>query len=166
MLWVWFSYCFEGGHREVAFQRPLLAAPQCYLRRQRRRARLVGEDPHHPRPPLYLLEQTLQHVRRAYPYVVASGVAQVGKGITDPCLKHRNRLRKTLAVELEELPGQGLRRLLAPDLEDGLQILGDLRHRGGRHVREHVALEMDHAPLPPYSRQLTGHRRLYPLVVV
>src|SRR5215211_2427404 len=31
MLWVWFSYCFEGVHREVASERPLLAAPQSYL---------------------------------------------------------------------------------------------------------------------------------------
>ena len=27
MLWVRFFYCFEGVHREVALQRPLLAAP-------------------------------------------------------------------------------------------------------------------------------------------
>ncbi len=65
MLWVWFSYCFEGVHREVALQRPLLAGPQGYLRRQRARARLVGEHPYHPSPPLHLLEQTLHHVRRA-----------------------------------------------------------------------------------------------------
>ncbi len=32
-LWVWFSYCFEGVHREIALERPLLAAPQGYLRR-------------------------------------------------------------------------------------------------------------------------------------
>lgn len=32
-LWVRFFYCFENVHREVALQRPLLAAPQHYLRR-------------------------------------------------------------------------------------------------------------------------------------
>jgi uncharacterized metal-binding protein len=25
MLWVWFPYCFEGVHRELALQRPLLS---------------------------------------------------------------------------------------------------------------------------------------------
>ncbi len=44
-LWVWVFYCFESIHRKVAFQRPLLAAPQGYLRRKRARARLVGEHP-------------------------------------------------------------------------------------------------------------------------
>src|SRR5215210_274609 len=165
-LWVWFSHCFEGVHREVALQRPLLTAPQGYLRRQRARTHLVREDPHHPRPPLDLLKQALQHVRCAYPSVVRSWIAQVAQGIIDPGLKHPNRLRETLCVELYELLCQGSRRLLAPDLEDRLQILGDLCHRGGRHVGEHVALEMHHAPLPPHSRQLARHRRLYPLVVV
>ena len=34
----------------IALHRPLLTAPQSYLRRQRRRAHLVGEHPHHPHP--------------------------------------------------------------------------------------------------------------------
>jgi hypothetical protein len=54
MLWVWFSYCFEGVHREVALQRPLLAAPQSYQRRQRRHACLSRGTL--PSPPLKLLE--------------------------------------------------------------------------------------------------------------
>src|SRR5215212_4388994 len=64
-LWVGFLCCFESVHREVTPERPLLAAPQGNLRGQGARARLVGEHPHHPRPPLYLFEQMLQHVRRA-----------------------------------------------------------------------------------------------------
>jgi hypothetical protein len=62
MLWVWFLRSLESVHRQIASQRPLLAAPQGYLRCQREGARLVGEDPHHPRPPLYLLEQTLERL--------------------------------------------------------------------------------------------------------
>src|SRR5215217_3018628 len=65
ILWVWFLCYLKSVHREVAPERPLLAAPQGYLRCKRARARLVGEDPYHPRPPLYLLEQALQHVGRA-----------------------------------------------------------------------------------------------------
>ena len=78
-LWVWVSYYFEGVHRKVALERLLLTALQRYLRRQRSRAHLVGEDPHHPRTPLHFLEQPLQHVRRAYPGVVTSGITQVGR---------------------------------------------------------------------------------------
>src|SRR5829696_3765205 len=63
-LWVRVFHCFEGVHLEVALQSPLLAPPQRYLCRQAARARLIGEDPHHPRPPLYLFKQPLQHVRR------------------------------------------------------------------------------------------------------
>src|SRR5215211_6456870 len=66
-LWVWFTYRFEDVHREVAPERPLLAAPQGYLRGQGARARLVGKHPYHPRSSLYLLEQALEHVGRAYP---------------------------------------------------------------------------------------------------
>src|SRR5215213_261878 len=33
-LWVWVFRCLEGVHREIALQRPLLAAPQGYLRSQ------------------------------------------------------------------------------------------------------------------------------------
>jgi hypothetical protein len=42
-LWVRLFHCFEGIHREVALQRPLLAAPQCYLCGQRVPSGLVGE---------------------------------------------------------------------------------------------------------------------------
>src|SRR5215216_1904503 len=73
-LWVRFLHYLQGAHREIALERPLLAAPQGYLRRQSARAHLVGEHSHYPRPPLYLLKQALQHVRRAYPGVVASWV--------------------------------------------------------------------------------------------
>ena len=31
MLWVWFLCFFESVYRQVAFERPLLAAPQSYL---------------------------------------------------------------------------------------------------------------------------------------
>src|SRR5215210_4509598 len=99
-LWVWFSHCFEGVHREVALQRPLLTAPQGYLRRQRARTHLVREDPHHPRPPLDLLKQALQHVRCAYPSVVRSWIAQVAQGIIDPGLKlGLTRLRGPIRVK-------------------------------------------------------------------
>ena len=83
MLWVWFSYRFEGIRREVALQqRPLLTAPQSYFRGQRRRAHLVGEeDPNHPPTPLHFPEEPLQHVRRAYPSVVASRVVKVAQRI-------------------------------------------------------------------------------------
>src|SRR5215212_5034048 len=143
-LWVWVFRCLEGVHREVALQRPLFAAPQGYLRSQSANAYLVGEHSHHPCPPLHLLEQALRHVRRAYPGVVASWIAQVAQGIIDPSLKHRNRPRKTLPVDLYELPGQSPSTLLAPYLEDRLQIVGYLFHRGGWHVRENVALEVHH----------------------
>src|SRR5215213_1264844 len=156
-LWVGFLYCFESVHREVTPERPLLAAPQGYLRGQGACARLVGEHPHHPRSPLDLLEQSLQHVRRAQLGVMASGVVKVGEGLPYARLEDRNRLRETLAVELHELFGQGSRRLLA-DLEDGLEVFGHLAHLARRHAREHVALEMHHAPLPLYSRQLACHR--------
>lgn len=32
-LWVWFLCCLESVHREIAPERPLLTAPQGYLRR-------------------------------------------------------------------------------------------------------------------------------------
>src|SRR5215208_8179688 len=47
ILWVWFLCYLKSVHREVAPERPLLAAPQGYLRCSRARARLVGEDPYH-----------------------------------------------------------------------------------------------------------------------
>src|SRR3712207_1175446 len=166
MLWVWVFRCLEGVHREVALQRPLLAAPQGYLRSQSAGAYLVGEHSHHPRPPLHLLEQALQHVGRAYPGVVASWIAQVAQGIIDPGLKPRNRPRKTLPVEPYELLGQSPSTLLAPDLEDRLEIVGYLLHRGPWHVRENVALEVNDAPLPIHSRQLAKDGGLDPLVVV
>src|SRR5919202_789447 len=106
MLWVWVSRYFKGVHREVALQRPLLTASQRYLRRQRARARLVGEDPYHPRPPpLDLLEETLEHVRRAYAGVVASRVAQVGECVLYPRLEDPDGLRVALVVERGELLG-------------------------------------------------------------
>src|SRR5215211_3684901 len=74
-LWVRFFHCLEGIHREVTFQRPLLAAPQGYLRSQCARTHLVGKHPYYPRPPLYLPKEPLEHVRRAYAGMVASGVA-------------------------------------------------------------------------------------------
>src|SRR5215210_7843384 len=165
ILWVWFFY-FESVHREIASESPFLAAPQGYLRGQGARARLVREDPNHPRPPLHLLEQALQHVRRAQPGVVASGVVKVGEGIPYARLEDRDRLREALAVELHELFGQGSCRILAPHLEDRLEVLGHLAHLAGRNAREHVALEVHHAPLPLYSRQLARHRCLYAFVVV
>src|SRR5215211_3561033 len=59
-----------------------------------------------------------------------------------------------------------MRGFLSPHLEDRFEVLGYLRHRGGRHVREHVALEVDDAPLPVHPRQLAPDSGLYPLVVV
>src|SRR5215213_9422593 len=165
-LWVGFLYCFESVHREVTSERPLLAAPQGYLRGQRARARLVREDPYHPRPPLYLLEQTLQHVRRAQLGVVASREGKVGQRVPYARLEDGDRLRETFAVELYELFGQGPGCLLASDLEDRLEIICHLAHLAGRHVGEYVAFEMHHAPLPPCPRQLARYRCLYPLVVV
>jgi hypothetical protein len=76
----------------------------------------------------------LQHVRRAQLGVMASGVVNVGESVPNARLEDRNRLRETLAVELHELIGQSSRRLLAADLEDGLEVLGYLAH-----------LEMHHA---------------------
>src|SRR5215210_2945949 len=139
-LWVWFLCSSEGVHREVASERPLFAAPQSYLRGQRTRAPLVGENPHHPRAP----RQRLLYA----------------------CLKDRNRLRETPAVEFGELLGQSFRRLLTADLEDRLQILGYLCHRGGRHVSQDVAFEMNGAPLPLGARQLAKDGGLYPFVVI
>src|ERR671916_3288328 len=73
MLWVWVFRRLEGVHREVALQRPLLAAPQGYLRSQSASAYLVGEHSHYPRAPLYFLKQALQHVRCAYASMMVSG---------------------------------------------------------------------------------------------
>src|SRR3712207_3611860 len=57
-VWVGFFGRFEGVlYNEVALQRPLLAAPQSYLRHQDARARFVRNDSYHPRSPLHLLEQ-------------------------------------------------------------------------------------------------------------
>jgi hypothetical protein len=53
--------------------------------------------------------------------MMVSGVTQVGQGIIDPSLKHRNRPRKTLPVEHYELLGHNPSTLLAPDLEDRLE---------------------------------------------
>src|SRR5215212_4432923 len=157
-LWVWFLRCLEGVHGEVAPERPLLASPQGYLRGQGARARLVGEDPHHPRSALHLLEEPLEHVGRAQLRVVASGEREVGEGVFYAGLEDRDGLRETPPVKLHELLGQSPGRLLTPHLEDGLEVLGHLAHLARRHAREHVALEMHHAPLPLYSRQLACHR--------
>ena len=78
VLWGRFHCFFEGVHRQVALQRPLLAAPQGYLCRQGAHARLVGEDPDYPCPFLQGGEEVLQHVRCAYSRAVGAGVAQVG----------------------------------------------------------------------------------------
>src|SRR3712207_8885121 len=51
-----------------------------------------------------------------------------------------------------------------PYLEDRLYVLGHLCHRGGRHVSQDVAFEMNGAPLPLGTGQLTGDRCLYPFV--
>src|SRR5215208_4102955 len=64
-LWVWIFCLFQDVYREIAPERPLLAAPQGYLCSQGTRARLVREHPYHPRPPLDLLEEPLEHVGRA-----------------------------------------------------------------------------------------------------
>src|SRR5215211_7395082 len=116
-LWVRFLR-FEGVYRKVTSQRPLLGAPQSYLRGQCHRTRLVREDAHHPRPPLHLLEQALEHVRRTDPRVVASRKAEVAQGVCYPCLEDRDCLRVALLVEHDELFYQRLGRLLSPDLED------------------------------------------------
>src|SRR5215210_8132620 len=76
--------------------------------------------------------------------MVGAGVAQVRQSVTHAGLEHRNRLRKTPAVKLDELLGQGMRGLLPPNLEDRLYVLGDLAHLASRHVGEHVALEVHH----------------------
>src|SRR5215210_6172633 len=70
------------------------------------------------------------------------------------------------AVKLHELLGQSFRVLLSPHLEERLQVFGHLCNRGSWHVGEHVAFEVDDAPLPLHSRQLPEGRRLYPLVLV
>ena len=61
---------------------------------------------------------------------------------------------------------QRLGRLLSPYLEDRLEVFRYLTHRGCRHVREDVALEVNDAPLPLGAGQLTSHRGLYPLVAL
>src|SRR5215210_6168424 len=164
-LWVRFL-CFESVHREVASERPLLAAPQRYLRRQGARTRLIREDPHHPRPPLHLPKEPLQHVRRAYPGVVRSWVGKVGKGVPYARLEDRDGLREAPTVKLYKLLGQSPRRLLAPHLEDRFEVLRHLGHRRGRHVGQDVALKMYGAPLPLGTRQLAEDRSLYTLMVV
>jgi hypothetical protein len=93
-------------------------------------------------------------------------VVRVAEGTTDHSLEDPSRLRETLSQKLDEFFGQGSRRLLALDLEDRLQVLGDLRHPGARNMREHVALDLNDAPLPPYAQQLARHRRHGALVVV
>src|SRR5215213_7163517 len=123
---------FEGVHRKVTSERPLLAAPQSYLRGQCRRTRLVREDAQHPRPPLHFLEQALQHVRRTDPRMVASRKAEVAQGVCYPCLEDRDCLGVALLVERDELFYQRLSCLLSPDLEDRRKVLCDLAHRGGR----------------------------------
>src|SRR5215212_1878073 len=104
-LWVWFLRCLEDVHREVAPSHPLLATPQGYLRGQGARARLVREDPYHPRPPLDLLEEALEHVGRAKPWMVASREGEVGESVPYARLEDRDGLRETLAVKLHKLFG-------------------------------------------------------------
>ena len=111
ILWVRFL-CFEGVHHEVASERPLLAAPQSYLCGQDARARLVRKDTYHPSPPLHLFEEPLEHVRRAYPGMVASRVAKVGECVLYPALEDRDGLGVALLVEIYELLGQSPRTLL------------------------------------------------------
>src|SRR5919107_4774286 len=90
----------------------LAPTPRCslrYLRRQGARTRLIREDPHHPRSPLHLPKEPLQHVRRAYPGVVRSWVGKVGKGVPYARLEDRDRLREAPTVKLGELLGQSPR---------------------------------------------------------
>jgi hypothetical protein len=68
--------------------------------------------------------------------VVASGVVTTGEGVPYARLEDRDRIRETLAVGLHELFDQGPGRLLTPDLEDGLEVLGYLAHLACRHARE------------------------------
>src|SRR5215216_1511395 len=105
-LWLRLFHCFEGVYREVALQHPLLGAPQRYLCSQRARAHLVGEHPHHPRSPLHLFKEPLEHVRRAYAGMVASGVAYVGQGLLYARLENADDLRVTLAVKSHEREGR------------------------------------------------------------
>src|SRR5215218_1277570 len=127
-LWVWFLCFFESGYREVAFERPLLATPQSYLCGQGARTRLAREDAHYPRPSLHLFEEALQHVRRAYPGMVASRVAKIAQSVLYSRLEDRNRFGIAPLVERDELLRQRLGRLLPPDLEDRLEILRNVRH--------------------------------------
>src|SRR5215213_3866303 len=165
-LWVRLFHCFEGVHREVALQRPLLAAPQCYLCGQRARTHLVGEHPHHPCSPLHLFKEPLQHVRRASAGMVAPRVAKVDESVIYASLKHRNRLGVALLVERDEFLGQGSCRLLSSYLEDRRKVLCYLAHLTRGHMREDVALEVNCAPLPLGAGQLACDRTLYALVVV
>ena len=55
---------------------------------------------------------------------------------------------------------------LEEGLEEGLEVGGHSLRLALRHMREHVALEMHHAPLPPRLRQFDGDGLLDRLVVV
>src|SRR5215217_5250840 len=82
-LCVWFLCFLESLYREVASERPFLAAPQGYLCGQGACTRLAREDAHYPRPPLHLFEEPLEHVGRAYPGMVASRVAKIGESVIE-----------------------------------------------------------------------------------
>ncbi len=80
--------------------------------------------------------------------MVAPRVAQITQGVAYARLEDGDRLRKTPTVKRHELLGQGSRRLLSPDLGDGLQVFGHLPGLVRRYLREYVALEVDNASLP------------------
>jgi hypothetical protein len=79
-----------------------------------------------------------------------------------PASKTDTAFGKRLPCNFDELLGQGQRGFLTPDLEDRLEVLCDLGHRRGQHI----ALEVDDAPLPACPGKSPEDGGLYSLVVV
>src|SRR5215213_4781440 len=89
MLWVWVFRCLEGVHREIALQRPLLAAPQGYLRSQSAGALTsLGNTPTRPEP-YFQRDRAARERQRPAAALLFSRIESGGEMVSgvqaDPC---------------------------------------------------------------------------------
>ena len=156
----------EGGHVVVLPLGPVLRHPEEHGRRQRLGALLVREDAHDSCPALDLAEDPLKTVRRADQSVVRRRERRVRQGLVEAARERRYRLRVEARVPLSKAGGQRLGRLPTCSLEDRLEIGSDTLCLALRDMGEHVALEVDRAPLPRGPREFDLDGGLDRVVVV